>query len=317
MTLLCEYCGASFSRRGKNASSAKFCSRTCRSAASNAHDVNCVVCGKKFRTSREAKFCSMPCKGIASRKVFKCQECGTDSYGFQNRNKKWCSRECASKHRRTGTESACGFCGKSIYVSKSRADKYYAKVFCSAKCHNSYQGRNKTKHVCKVCGDTFTWSPSREKSYNVTYCSISCKSADPEWARRLCEFRQRQQRGKETSAERLGYAILDTIGVEYIRQPVFGGKFTPDAAIPSARLIVQFDGDYWHDRKGTSSEPGILKRVALDKSQDSYARASGWEVVRLWESDLKHRPAECASRVSQLLFRPLSDASERDPLALS
>ena len=60
--------------------------------------------------------------------------------------------------------------------------------------------------------------------------------------------------------------------------------------IPSARLVVQFDGDHWHDRNGTSNEARIRRRVALDRSQDRYVRACGWEVVRLWESDLRADP---------------------------
>ena len=43
----------------------------------------------------------------------------------------------------------------------------------------------------------------------------------------LLEMNTRQQLGRTTRAERLGYALLDSLGVEYLRQSVFGGKFTP------------------------------------------------------------------------------------------
>ena len=105
----------------------------------------------------------------------------------------------------------------------------------------------------------------------------------------LLEMNTRQQLGRTTRAERLGYALLDSLGVEYLRQSVFGGKFTPDAVIPSARLVVQFDGDYWHDRNGTSNEARIRRRVALDRSQDRYVRACGWEVVRRGKSTRRAR----------------------------
>lgn len=131
----------------------------------------------------------------------------------------------------------------------------------------------------------------------------------------LRKMNQELQLRRTTKTERMGYALLDELEVPYTRQPNFAGKFIPDAAIPGARLIVQFDGDYWHDRSGTSTEPRVLRRVALDRSQDAYVRACGWEVVRLWESDLRDDPEGCREKVSQFLHRPLGDAPQRDPLA--
>lgn len=113
-----------------------------------------------------------------------------------------------------------------------------------------------------------------------------------------------QQDGRATKLEMAGYALLDSLGIEYERQAIFNGKFSPDAMITSARLIIQFDGDYWHDRKGTSTEARILRRVALDQSQDAYIRACGWQVVRIWESELKASPAQCAERINQQLRLP-------------
>lgn len=110
--------------------------------------------------------------------------------------------------------------------------------------------------------------------------------------------------------------MLDDLGVPYMRQVAFA-RFTPDAVVPTCRLVVQFDGDYWHDRAGESLEPRVLKRVALDASQDAYIRACGWEVVRFWESDLKTDLAGCALRLSQVAHRPLGAAPERDPLGRS
>lgn len=189
--------------------------------------------------------------------------------------------------------------------------------FCSLACHNADQGRDKTKHTCKICGESFRWSPSRSASgnYRITYCSLTCRDADPERRAMLLAMSQRLQLGRMTRAEALGYALLDTLDGDYLRQVLFAGKFTPDAVIPAARMVVQVDGDYWHDRKGTSTEPRILRRVALDRSQDSYVRRCAWEVARFWHSDLCDVPAECAARLSQLLHRPLGDPPERDPLA--
>lgn len=261
-------------------------------------------------------------KGQAGYKVrtFTCDGCGAEVTKRCPPGSRYCSLPCYRSsprpERRTGEDRTCERCGSSFYVPASRVAKGEGR-YCSLDCHNEHQGRNKTEHTCKTCGGTFRWSPSRSASgaYRITYCSLACRDADPERRAMLLSMNTRQQLGRTTKAERLGYALLDGLGVEYLRQPTFGGKFTPDAAIPSARLVVQFDGDYWHDRKGTSREARILRRVALDRSQDRYVRACGWEVVRLWESDLRGDPEGCAARVSQLARRPLPDAPERDPLA--
>jgi very-short-patch-repair endonuclease len=315
MILLCQHCGKSFQRTGARAAQARFCSMACKSAASNARDLTCGVCGDTFRACGErastAKFCSQRCKGIAARVQFTCETCGTVSYGYQNRNKRWCSRACASEARKTGFEHACAQCGTSFYASRAGAK------FCSLSCHNINQGHAKTTHVCKVCGTEFRWSPSRSASgnYRITYCSLACRDADPERRKMLLRMNTALQSIRTTSAEAAGYAILDVLGVEYSRQIPFGGKFTPDAVVPSAHLVVQFDGDYWHDRAGTSTEPRVVRRVALDRSQDAYVRSCGWEVIRLWASDLRADPDGCADKISQLLHRPLGHAPARDPLA--
>lgn len=130
----------------------------------------------------------------------------------------------------------------------------------------------------------------------------------------LLKMNTAQQLGKVTKLERAGYEMLDRCGVKYEPQRVFAGKFTPDAVIPSARLVVQFDGDYWHDKSGKNTEPRIAKRVNADRSQDAYIRACGWEVVRFWESDLKQDPIKCEDRLTQFLHRPLGAEPARNPL---
>lgn len=205
----------------------------------------------------------------------------------------------------TGEHRTCAHCGGGFYVPASRVTKGEGE-FCSLACHNTNQGRGKTEHVCKMCGETFRWSPSRVASgnYNPTYCSLPCRDADPARRERLVEMNAMQQSGRTTRAEVNGYALLDALGVDYLRQETFAGKFIPDATIPSARLVVQFDGDYWHDRKGTSTETRIRRRVRLDQSQDAYIRACGWDVLRLWETDLRDDPEGCADLLRQRLHLP-------------
>ena len=189
---------------------------------------------------------------------------------------------------------ACEQCGTAFYISGFRAD---TARFCGAACQAAWQGRNKTAHACETCGAEFRRSPFWSAHGVQRYCSIPCRNAAPAFKAQLLAMNTLLQSRRTTRAEAAGYALLDSLGVEYEAQAPFNGKFTPDATVPGARLLVQFDGDYWHDRKGASTEARIKRRVALDKSQDAYAAACGWRVLRLWESDLRNDAEECGRRV--------------------
>jgi very-short-patch-repair endonuclease len=235
--------------------------------------------------------------------------------------RRYCSRACyrtaPKPTRRTGAENTCERCGTAFYVHAYRLTKG-GRRFCSIACHNENQGRNTTSHTCKTCCRELRWPPTRSASgeQTITYCSLECRDVDPERAAMLREMNKRLQLRRMTRAENAGYEIHEGIGVPYVRQPNFAGKFTLDAAIPSARLAVQFDGDYWHDRAGISTEPRVLRRGALDRSQDGYVRVCGWEVVRLWESDLRADPVGCAEKITRHLRRLPEDETSLDPTLL-
>lgn len=176
-------------------------------------------------------------------------------------------------------------------------------MFCSAACQNKWQGRNKTSNICKVCGNLFKCSPSRNKWDAVLYCSIACRDASPQSIENLRQMNLGQQSGKRTRCEVAGYAILDSLKIDYRPQHLLAGKFCVDAFIESLATVVQFDGDYWHGNPAKFPEPDSrqAKRMRLDKSQDAYLKRCGYRVLRFWESDLLKNPSEVASAIRPLL----------------
>ena len=315
METSCANCGKVINRKPREIRERNYCSRTCYYASGAPRPGRmtgtvraCETCGAEFYAQRahaDQRYCSTACKGAGSRKTFTCETCGTETYGYANRSKRWCSRACASTARKTGETLACEQCGGGFYVAKGRAGLAETR-FCSMACLNTWQGRNKTEHVCKICGGMFRWSPSRSAGgqYNITYCSPKCRDADPERREMLLAMNVLQASRRMTNCERIGYGLLDSLGVRHDPQAMFDGKFCVDALLPDHRLVVQFDGDYWHDRSGVSTEPRIIQHVERDRRQDAYIRACGWEVVRLWESDLKHDLKGCAEKVAQHLHQP-------------
>jgi DNA mismatch endonuclease, patch repair protein len=84
----------------------------------------------------------------------------------------------------------------------------------------------------------------------------------------------------------------------------------PDLVIPAARLAVFCDGDFWHGRHlrrrlqklagGHNSAYWVAKiksNVARDRRINRGLEASGWTVVRLWESDVRADPDRAAETI--------------------
>jgi DNA mismatch endonuclease (patch repair protein) len=79
----------------------------------------------------------------------------------------------------------------------------------------------------------------------------------------------------------------------------------------AARVLVFCDGDFWHgrnwpDRKrkllaGNNSTYWVAKieaNIARDVRVTSELIAEGWQVIRLWETDVLRDPAASARRVA-------------------
>lgn len=236
-----------------------------------------------------------------------CVSCGKIVTAHMKPNQRYCSLDCYRQsnrpQRKTGAEFACAICGVSVYIPAARFGQDH--YFCSRDHANEWQGRNKTTHTCKMCEKTFRWSPSREKAYNITYCSIPCRDADPERRTMLIGMNATQQRLHPNHVERAGYAILDGLGLAYERQHLIGGKFCVDAFVPTLGLVIQFDGDYWHGNPTAFPDPDRRqrKRMQLDQSQDAYMAACGYRVVRIWASDIQRRSASVIARLQPLLTR--------------
>lgn len=222
-----------------------------------------------------------------------CEGCGKETAGHYRPGQRFCSRACSrgcpKPHRRTGEHHPCSVCGKQVYIHAYRAGLEH--YFCSAEHANEWQGRGKVSLTCKQCGREFRMSASaRSGGKNRTYCSMTCRNADPDRRNMLIRMNAAQRENAMNGLERLGYSLLDALGVDYLPQHLIGDKFCVDAFIPASGLVVQFDGDYWHGHPARfpAPSPRQTKRMALDKSQDAYMTACGYTVVRLWESDMKH-----------------------------
>jgi DNA mismatch endonuclease (patch repair protein) len=124
-----------------------------------------------------------------------------------------------------------------------------------------------------------------------------------------------QIRAKDTKAEIALRKELFKRGFRFRKNdPRLPGK--PDIVLPRYRVCVFVDGDFWHGRewrrRGYPSLAAAFKQngefwvkkiqntVARDRRQDQELRALGWQVVRIWESDICRsliRVADCLERL--------------------
>ena len=82
-----------------------------------------------------------------------------------------------------------------------------------------------------------------------------------------------------TIPEKIMSNILTEYNIPFESQYNFNNKFRCDFAIPSKKIIIECDGDYWHN----------LDRVKKkDRAENAYIIKCGWKILRFWEYELKN-----------------------------
>lgn len=93
----------------------------------------------------------------------------------------------------------------------------------------------------------------------------------------------------------------------------------PDIVFPSARLVVFVDGDFWHGNawrlRGMASfeeqfhfrsnpdfwEAKIRRNMERDREVNEGLAEQGWNVVRVWESDILKDLEACVQRIVETI----------------
>lgn len=314
MIINCDTCGNVIDRPPSQLSKStkNYCSKDCYSRSGKPRGFaktgtlnTCEVCGNQFYvppTRRDAKFCSKTCKGIKSRlPEKKCAICGKQFKPVMGRgDQPCCSLACGYKYRTKGKDVYCEQCGKSFYAPVARQD---VAKFCSKKCTDLWQGRNKIEYTCITCGKLFKKSASHENHGKIKYCSMACRDTNPDYLAYLLDMNVKQQTNNPNKLEIAGYIILDEIGIKYERQILIANKFCVDALVESKKTIIQFDGDYWHANPKIFPKPDRRqqKRIALDKSQDAYFKKMGYRIIRVWEHEIKESPEIVKKKITKMI----------------
>jgi len=92
------------------------------------------------------------------------------------------------------------------------------------------------------------------------------------------------QKANPSSIEKAIWKVLDKLSISYKTQVSFNhGKFIVDICVPSQKLIIECNGDYWHS---------LPERKKRDKALEKYITKYGQKIVWLWERDIRKNPEQ-------------------------
>jgi DNA mismatch endonuclease, patch repair protein len=126
---------------------------------------------------------------------------------------------------------------------------------------------------------------------------------------------KQRNRSRDTKAEVLLRKELWRRGLRYrLHARDLPGK--PDIVFRSARVVVFCDGDFWHGRRWRQRRQKlagganalywtakIAANVARDRRNNRALRAAGWNVIRLWETEILKDVARAAEKVEKTVRR--------------
>lgn len=104
--------------------------------------------------------------------------------------------------------------------------------------------------------------------------------ATPEYYQAKAEgMAKAQKRWRGTDIELAVEAVLQTLEIGYETQKAIG-RYVVDFYVPSKNLVIECDGEYWHDRP---------EMQAKDARKDTYFASKGYHVLRLLGSQIRKR----------------------------
>ena len=113
-------------------------------------------------------------------------------------------------------------------------------------------------------------------------------------------------RGKWTVPEKIIHGYLKSRKVRHEMHPNMAGN--PDIMLKGKETVVFVDGDFWHgkdyEKRKSKLQPfwkdKIRKNMERDKKHTKLLKQGGWNVVRIWEEDVRKRPEWCVEQLEHL-----------------
>lgn len=112
-------------------------------------------------------------------------------------------------------------------------------------------------------------------------------------------------KGRDTSIELVMRSLLHRRGLRF-RKHARDLPGQPDLVFRSAKVAAFIDGDFWHGYRfpvwAGSVSPFWRKKIAGNRARDRKnfrkLRRAGWQVVRVWQHEIKADPERAANRIA-------------------
>lgn len=134
-------------------------------------------------------------------------------------------------------------------------------------------------------------------------------------ASRASSYAKKMTCSSDTTHEHLLRVTLWKRGLRY-RKNVRTLPGKPDIVFPRERVAVFCDGDFWHGRhwrrlssklQGGTNPSYWTHKIKANRSRDRRVvrllKSDGWNVIRIWETDIRQDPARAARIVESLVQR--------------
>ena len=152
--------------------------------------------------------------------------------------------------------------------------------------HKVLKGRTLTeetkRHVSEGVKRSYRNVELRKKRSEDNKRVWSGMSEEEKKARYMKGLRQMQINAQKINVSSIEIKVkeqLDHIGIRYIHQKsVKDGKFIVDFYIPSLRLVIECNGDYWHR---------LPERVERDKELKRYVESTNRKIIFIWEHEIR------------------------------
>ena len=301
-TYICQDCNNTFQSPNKNV---KYCNKTCYTKAQRRRPptiyqscrIRCKHCEIEFScvVNAKRKFCTRRCQnahlvGKSTKKnrktTHQCDQCGVVFHDSPSAKRRFCSQPCRHNSlRQPKIRVTCANCGHSFDDHRSSMKDSKLR-FCSPACKNIYLCGDKAARwkpdvplICEQCGMGFGRKPHLAFT---RFCSRKCKN---HWLRNNII--------SPTNIEVAMAKLLTDLGIEYEEQ-VQIERWSCDFLVPSMSLIIECDGDYWHQL------PQVRHK---DVIKDAWLQDRGYRVLHILENIIMKHPDECRRRVIEATDR--------------
>jgi DNA mismatch endonuclease (patch repair protein) len=118
-------------------------------------------------------------------------------------------------------------------------------------------------------------------------------------------------RSRDTKPELVVRSLLHRQGYRFrLHRKDLPGR--PDIVLPRYRTVVFIHGCFWHQHKACPAghmpksrqdywEPKLARNVKRDAKHRRQLRAQGWQVLTVWECQIKRNPKKVLGRLRQAL----------------